>query len=260
MKKLLLTSLLLFVCVFYASSLLGQVHAASLRFDKTSSNVTSGGQFEVQVVVDPGAEQVTSTDAWIVYDRNMLSVVSVVEGSYFPTVLNEPGTPGRLYIAGLVNDPSEFKSGVGTVATIVFKANANGTSNLSYDCNPSATETSKVIKNDINSTNIIDCASNGQQSVVVGTSDTGGGGGGTGGTSPTSVPGLPTATSGPTAIPTITPTPSPTQILPSPTIASISATPSTLPESGVIDNIVNIALPGILLLTIGGVLKVLLRI
>lgn len=259
MKKLLLTSLLLFVCVFYASSLLGQVHAASLRFDKTSNSVAPGSQFEVQVIIDPGAEQVTSTDAWIVYDKNILSIVSVQDGTYFPTVLNDPSTSGKVYIAGLVNDPSEFKSGVGTVATITFRANTNGTGNLSYECSPNATETSKIIKNDINSTNIIECASNGQQSVTVSTSGTGGGGG-TGGTTPTSVPGLPTATPGTALSPTPTMTPSPTQILPSPTIASISATPSALPQSGAVDNIVNIALPGILLLTIGGVLKVLLRI
>lgn len=256
MKKLLFTSLFLFVCVAYASSVLGKVHGASLRFDKTSNSITNGGQFDVEVVIDPAAEQVTSTDAWIVYDKNVLSVVSVKDGTYFPTVLNDTSTAGKVYIAGLVNDPSEFKTGVGIVATITFKANANGTSNLSYECSPSATETSKIIKNDINSTNIIDCAANGQQTVTISTTGSGGGGG----TTPTSVPGAPTLTSGPTSIPTITSTPSPTEILPSPTVASLSATPSALPQSGAIDNIVNIALPGILLLTIGGVLKVLLRI
>ncbi|MBI1863008.1 hypothetical protein HYS00_02730 [Candidatus Microgenomates bacterium] len=257
MKKLFVFGLFLFVCFVYAPVLLGQAHAASLKFDKTTNSVTNGSTFDVQVVIDPGSEQVTSTDAWILYDKNVFTVVAVKDGTYFPIVINDTNTAGKIYIAGLVNDPTEFKSGVGTVATITLKANANGSSNLAYECNLNQTETSKIIKNDINSTNIIDCGSNGQQAITVGSS--GGGGGGTT-TTPTSVPGVPTATSAPTMTPTITLTPSPTQILPSPTIASISATPSALPQSGVIENLVNIALPGILLVTIGGVLKVLLHI
>ena len=260
MKKLLFTSLFLFVGIFTASSLFGQVSAASLKFDKTSNSVAPGGTFQVQVVLDPGSEQVTSTDAWIVYDKNALTVVSVQDGSYFPTVLNDTSTLGKVYIAGLVNDPTEFKTGVGTVATITFSAVSAGTTNLSYECNPAATETSKIIKNDINSTNIIDCAANGQQSIVISSTGGGGGGGGTGGggsTIPTTAPGT---TIAPTVIPTLTLTPSPTIFEPSPTIATISATPSALPESGVLENMVNIALPGILLVIIGSTLKILLKI
>jgi hypothetical protein len=252
MKKLLLTNLFLLVCLIYTPALLGSVHAASLRFDKTSVSAASGSTFDVQIIIDPGAEQVTSTDAWIIYDKNILSVSSVKDGGYFPTVLNESGTAGKVYVAGMVNDPSEFKTGVGTVATITFRANANGNTLLSYQCSTTATETSKIIKNDINSSNIIDCTTNGQNSVTI--SNAGGG------TVPTAVPGLPTATPGPSTTPTMTLTPSPTFILPSPTVASISATPSALPQSGVIENIANIALPGILLIAIGSVLKVLLKI
>lgn len=250
MKKLLYTSLFLFFLLFVASSLADSIYAASLRFDKTTNSATAGSTFQVQVIVDPGAEQITSVDAWIVYDKNALTVSGVSDGSYFPTVLNDTSTAGKVYVAGLVNDPTQYKTGVGTVATITFTATGTGTTNITYQCNLSASETSKVIKNDINSSNIIVCSSNGQQSVTITT-------GSGGNTSPTTIP---TVTSGPTAIPTITLTPSPTQFIPSPTIASLSATPSALPESGVLENMVNIALPGILLVVIGSTLKILLKI
>lgn len=249
MKKLLFTIVFLFVGLFTASSSFGQVSAALLRFDKTSTSVTTGGTFQVQVIVDPGAEQVTSIDAWIVYDKNAVSVVSVQDGTYFPTVLNDTSNIGKIYVAGMVNDPTEYKTGVGTVATITFSATSAGTSNLSYLCNTAATETSKIVKNDINSTNIIDCTANGQQSVTISSR------GGT--TSPTTPPGT---TIAPTVIPTLTFTPSPTIFEPSPTIVPINATPSALPVSGALENMVNIALPGILLVVIGSTLKILLKI
>lgn len=255
MKKALFTVMLLLLCLSYGVASFSQVRAAALRFDKTSNSVTSGNTFDVQVVIDPGSEQVTSTDAWIVYDKNILTVVSVKDGTYFPTVLNDTTTAGKVYVAGLVNDPTEFKSGVGTVATITFRATTNGNATISYQCDPNATETSKIIKNDINSTNIIECGANGTQAVTVGS-----GGSGGGGTAPTTAPGQPTSTPFPTTVATITLTPTPTTFFPSPTISTLSASPSALPQSGVIENILNIALPGILLMTIGSVLKIMLKI
>lgn len=253
MKKALFTVMLLLLCLSYGVASFSQVRAAALRFDKTTNSVTNGNTFDVQVTIDPGSEQVTSTDAWIVYDKNILTVVSVKDGTYFPTVLNDTTTAGKVYVAGLVNDPTEFKSGVGTVATITFRAAANGNATLSYLCDPNATETSKIIKNDINSTNIIECGSNGTQVVTVSS-------GGGGGTTPTTAPGQPTSTPFPTTVATITMTPTPTTFLPSPTISTLSASPSALPQSGVIENILSIALPGILLMTIGSVLKIMLKI
>lgn len=253
MKKALFTVMLLLLCLSYGVASFSQVRAAALRFDKTTNSVTNGNTFDVQVTIDPGSEQVTSTDAWIVYDKNILTVVSVKDGTYFPTVLNDTTTAGKVYVAGLVNDPTEFKSGVGTVATITFRAAANGNATLSYLCDPNATETSKIIKNDINSTNIIECGANGTQVVTVSS-------GGGGGTTPTTAPGQPTSTPFPTTVATITMTPTPTTFLPSPTISTLSASPSALPQSGVIENILSIALPGILLMTIGSVLKIMLKI
>lgn len=206
MKRLIyLVFITLFFFLFIPVVIQG-VSAASLKFDQTTVTTTAGQTFNLQVNVDAGADEINSVDAYVKFDSAVLKAASISAGTYFPTVSNNI-TDGQVYIAGLVEDPASSKQGTGTVATIVFQALANGTTTITYDCT-----NSKVVKNDINATNVIDCTANGTSVVTVGTGST------------------------------ATPTPS---------ANSLTPVPSELPKSGIIDNVIKFAVPGMILLFIG---------
>lgn len=201
----------------------GAVNAAFLKFDNSSYSVNTGDSFKVEIIVEPGADQITSIDSYVKYDSAIISADSVTDGTYFPTVLNDL-TSGKAYIAGLVEGPSDFKTGTGTVATITFIALKEGETDLVFDCDNQATVTSKVIKNDVDSTNIIECSQNGTATVTVGVSGT---------------------TEETTTTPTTTEdTPTPTQ-----------ATVTELPASGSAENMMMLGMIGAVLVVIGGVAK-----
>lgn len=216
--QVIVTFLFLFIPFFlFANS----VEAAFLKFDQTAATVSNGATYQAQVVLDAGTDQVTSTDVWVIYDSTLLEAQTVTAGTFFPTVTNNI-SPGKVYIAGLIVDPGTYKTGTGTVATITFRALKNGTGTLTYDCRTEVSNSSKIIKNDVNATNIIVCSQNGTQTVTVGASS-----------------GVPTSTpavlgSAPTAVPT------------------------ALPQSGVMDNFNKLIGPGLVLFLFGVILRLVL--
>lgn len=170
MKKILQTALLL-ASFLFVSAFFGKVQAANLKFDVPSLSTEANKTFQLQVIVDTGGEEINSIDAYIKYDKSILKAESVADGTFFPTVLNDLSSD-RAYVAGLVDDPATSKNGSGTVATVTFKALKAGSATVTYDCDPNNNETSKVIKNDIDATNIIVCSENGSTSVTVSGSST----------------------------------------------------------------------------------------
>lgn len=208
MIKKLFLSLLFFLSV---TPFVFGVNAASLNFDKTTATAANGATFQIGVVVDPGTDKMNSTDVYVTYDATLLKATTVTAGTLFPTVTNDISTSGKVYIAGLVNDPASSVGTSGTVATITFQGLKEGTGTLSFDCN-----SSKIIKDDVNATNVLNCSSNGTSAVTIGS----------GGTVPTSTPG--------------------------------AAVPTQLPQSGVFDNVVKFAIPGSILLILGGILRLVL--
>ncbi len=215
LKKL----LTIFVLLSWVSASSAQVNAGFLKFDQSSYDLAVGDTFDVQIIVNPGSDQVTSIDSYVTYDSSIINATSVIEGSYFPTVLNDL-TSGKVYVAGLVDSPSDFKSGTGTVATVSFEALKEGTTELVFDCNGQATVTSKVIKNDINSTNVIECSQNGTATVTIGVG----------------------ATTDTTTENTSTPTPTRRPV-------------TQLPASGSAENMMMLGALGAVLVVIGGVAK-----
>ncbi len=211
-KQWLISALLLFLFFFSAKG----VNAGTLKFDTTTVNTTVNNTFQVQVIVDAASDQINSIDAYITYDSNVLQAQSVAAGTFFPSIAQNLIT-GKVYVAGYVNDPATSKSGTGTVATITFKALATGTTTLAYFCDTSVNESSKIIKNDINATNVIVCGSNGTSTVTIG-----------GATSLT---------------PTVTVT------------GSGTGGTSSLPTSGTMENILGISVPGLVLVAVGILFK-----
>ena len=213
-KQWLISVIFLFLFFFGAKG----VYAGALKFDSTSVSTSANNTFQVQVIVDAASDQINSIDAYITYDSNILQAQSVAAGTFFPSIAQNL-TTGKVYVAGYVNDPATSKSGTGTVATITFKALTTGTTTLAYFCDTSINETSKIVKNDINATNVIVCSSNGSSIVTVGTA----------------------TTTTPTVSVTITPTSSPAA--------------TALPKSGTTENILSISVPGVILVAIGILFK-----
>ena len=154
----------LFVYMFFSSS----VEAASLKFDKGTVNISVGSTFTLDAQVDAGSDQITSTDMWITYDPALLEAQSASAAAFFPAVTNNISA-GRVYIAGLVTDQGSYKTGAGTVASVTFKGLQNGTATISYDCRTDVSNTSKVIKNAVDPTNVIVCTQNGTSIITIGT-------------------------------------------------------------------------------------------
>ncbi len=165
------TFALIFSLVLFLSlpRLVTAVWAATLKFDQASVTVAPGGTFNINVIIDAGSDQVTSTDAYVTFDSSLLTAQSVSAGSYFPTVSNNISA-GRVYIAGIVASAGTSETGSGTLATITFAANTAGTATLAFDCQAGLSNTSKVIKNDINATNVLDCTQVGTSTVTVSSS------------------------------------------------------------------------------------------
>ncbi len=222
MRTLRFLSANLFVCLFVYLFISSSVQAASVKFDKGTVTINANETFTLDAIVDAGSDQITSTDMWILYDSTVLEAQSASPGAFFPAVTNNI-TAGKVYVAGLITDPGTYKTGSGTVAKITFKALKNGTATITYDCRADVSNSSKVIKNAVDPTNVINCAQNGTSIITIGT----------GGVVPTSA-----------AIPT--------------SIYSSGTPPTSLPQSGIMDELPRLSMIGGILIVAGILLRVLL--
>lgn len=218
MNKKFLLQFIFALGLFFVLPLVQLSFAATLQFDPTTINTQAEQTFEVKVNVDAGSDEITSVDVYIIYDKNVVEVQSVNDGTFFNTVSKDTSQPGRSYLAGMVDDPASSKTGSGTLATFVFKAKTNGSTTLTFDCTSGLTTDSNITKNDLNATDIIQCDGNGRSVITVGT-----GSSSNGTTQPTSTP-----------------------------------TSSQLPKTGIFDNVLKYSIPGAILLLIGAAAKMML--
>lgn len=223
MRKIIIAIALL-VTGYWLLGKISSVEAAYFQFDPASTSVSVGQTVTVKLNIDAGGDELNAGEAYILYDLNYLNVQSVSVGSYFPTVSNDISTPGKVWIAGMVNDPATSPSGSGTLATIIFQGKADGQVTLTVDCN-----TSKIVKNDIDATNVMTCSQNGQATIKVGTGSSGSSSQSSSGSSSSNSSG-----------------------------GNSASTPSTLPKSGIFENMVKLAVPGIILLFLGSAVRLLL--
>lgn len=210
-----------FLVIFFASMhflVLHTVEAASLQLDPTTITANPNGTFDIKVVVDAGTDQILAIDSYVVYDTADLKAEKVTNGTFFPTVFSNIFT-GKVYIAGIVDDPATFKTGSGAVATITFRPLRNASGKLTFYCVDGASDSSKIIKNDVNSTNIITCSLNGSAPYTIGT-----------GAAPTVPPG---------------------GTAPGTTIAPTVPAPTALPRTGSGNNVMKYGVPAVMLLLIG---------
>lgn len=106
--------------------------AATYSLSPGSGSYEVGKQFQVKVVVEPGADAVNTGEATISFDSTKLTAVSVSkDGSPFNLWVLEPSIKaGKIEFQGGATAPI---SGNKTVATITFKAKAEGTAEVKFD-------------------------------------------------------------------------------------------------------------------------------
>lgn len=235
--KLLLLSLFFFFIFLIKPSL---ANAASLEFNPSSISTSAGQTFSVEIRIDTGGEQVTSSDVVILYNNSLLEATGVEEAStpFFPTTFNDLSSSGRAYVAGVVDSAGTYKTGTGTILSVIFRAKTQGSGDLRFDCTEGSTTDSNIAKNDFNATDIISCSTNGEAAIAVSASSS-----------------VPTATPIPTSRPATTTT---TTTSTTGTTGTTTTTATQLPRSGILDNVVKYAVPGGILLLVGTVAKLLL--
>ena len=213
----------------------GKVEAASLQFDPSSASCEIDATCTIKLVIDAGGDEILATDARIAYDSSVVSVQSITNGDFLTIGKKDFAKNGEIYIAGIVNDPADFKTGSGTLATIVFLGKADGKTTLSFTCKPGETATdSNVAKNDLNATDIIQCSDNTTSVLTIGT--------GIG--------------SGPTATPTGTQTDTDTDT--DETDTTTDETTTQLPKTGVLEELLKYVVPGGILLLFGIAVRLLI--
>ena len=107
-----------------------------LMLDPAMVSTTANKTFTVNVKIDTKTETVSAVDLHVNYDKSMLEATSVKNGTFLPVVL-----PVSTPAAGAMGDahfivgsqPTAPQKGMGTVATITFKALKMGSTDIKVD-------------------------------------------------------------------------------------------------------------------------------
>ena len=198
-----LTMILIFAFLLPVFS--SSVRAATLKFDPLSAHKEVGEAFEIKVIVDTDTKKILGVDAIISYDPNVLEVVGINDGTFLKVIHKEFGTAGRVNLGAVVEDPASDKDGKDVIASIVFKAKADGGTDIKYICDLGETNESNIAESSIDANDIIECAQNDKSTITVGK--------GVAPTSSQTPPGKGDGTGGATASGTTVKTASPTGLL-----------------------------------------------
>jgi len=144
-----------------------QVSAATLKFDPTTVATTVGETFKLDVVVDAQEKEILGVDAQIEFDPSICEVESITDGDYLEVGIKEFTQPGKIYIAGVVSNPSESVTGEGVLATIQCKALTAGKTTFKYTCTTGETNESNISEKSTDAPDLIECALNGEAVVTV---------------------------------------------------------------------------------------------
>jgi len=213
-----------------------------LYFEPATGSYDNGEEFTVVLKIDTNGEEVRAADGIINFDNTRLEVKTVTKADdpFFPDMTyNIAADDGRLSIFSFETEALGSASGSGSLAKITFKAIAEGTASVSLLCQ-SGDDTDSGIWS--SSDDIIDCASNGSGSYLIGG---GTGGGATPASAGAAATGGGVAPAGGGAAATNTPT-STENTSSASTSSSPTATPSELPETG-------IEAPFLILILAGGI-------
>lgn len=147
-RSLIVLSLFLTVLVAPVSAF-----ASTLSLSRLSGTVNRGCDVTVAINLDTQGTQTDGTDAILLFDKNAFTAKTINSGAIYP---DYPGnavdnTNGKVTVSGLASVSQPF-AGAGTLATVVFTANATaptGTSTIRFDFDPanlSKTTDSNVVE------------------------------------------------------------------------------------------------------------------
>jgi hypothetical protein len=157
--------LALFLFLFLGPSLAwAQTSNPHLSLSPTVKEVAPQVSFNTTVSIDTGGELTSGVDAIIEYNSSILEVVSVSEGTFYPTITTLNNTVGKVEIYGIADSASP-KSGTGTLATITFRGKATGTATVNFLCQTGGTSDSNI--NSTDNEDIIVCADNINASYII---------------------------------------------------------------------------------------------
>ncbi len=126
-------------------------------FQPSSSQAKVNEPFSVEITFDAGNEEVAGVDIYLNFDSDMMQA-SYIEGKNFFPITQQATMGQTAYISQVVDQQGAYKTGKGTLARIEFTPFAAGTTEITFSCDPSKDETSKIIRNDVSGTNVIDCS------------------------------------------------------------------------------------------------------
>lgn len=154
---------------------------SALSLSPSSSTITSGQDFSVQVRVNTNGQTINGVDAELSYPVNLIEVLSINDtNSNFEIKAEKTASNGVITLAYGTNTP---KSGNLLVATINMRARGSGVANINFS-------SSSVVTSDVSNGDVLNSRTNGSYTIVA----------------PTNTPTLtPTPTKAPTPTPTVAP-------------------------------------------------------
>ncbi|MBP9691474.1 hypothetical protein KBD81_05350 [Candidatus Woesebacteria bacterium] len=137
---------------------------ASFSFEPVVKTVSQGDVVAVDVMMYSGDTPVISSDVWISYNPEVLTIqnpqkVDIEKGPLFENVNARTIAPGSLYLYGIQNSKTSTTPANGKIATVYFTAQKSGQALLRFECVPFSKQTSQIIESNSELTNIIHCES-----------------------------------------------------------------------------------------------------
>jgi len=156
--------LVLILVVFSALPNIAEADGASLYLSPGSGTFFVGSTFDVSVFVNTGGEYINAIEVNIKFDPKRLQVASPTGGKSFievwvaqPTYSN---TQGTMRFIGGIPTPG-IKTSAGLVSTVTFRAVSPGETSVYF------LESSKVLRNDPEGTNILTSMGRGSYNLVI---------------------------------------------------------------------------------------------
>lgn len=131
------------------------VFAQSFSLIPQTATKSAGQEFNVSLEINTAGQEVSAADVKLSFDEEILQVVSVTKGSFFPEVSHNIYS-GTLYISGSFLNLNETASGSGKLATLALKGKSAGVSALAFVCSSQTTDTN-IFDGSATPKDIVDC-------------------------------------------------------------------------------------------------------
>lgn len=135
---------------------------ASFSFDPITTTAKEGDTLTVDILMYSGSDPVISSDVWISYNPEILTPITegsmdVQGGDFFQITEAKIVSPGKIYLYAINQSSSKADIANGKLASLSFKAQKAGTTDLHFECIPFQKQTSQIIRYDPELTNVINC-------------------------------------------------------------------------------------------------------